>query len=204
MHILIADDDVTCRTMLNDVLKKRGYDILEAADGLEAVQLLQGEDAPELAIIDWIMPEIDGLEVVRRIRTREAGLSPYIIMLTTRGEKNDVIAGLESGADDYLAKPVNIGELLARLSVGKRIVDMQKRLAVQVEELRVALDHIETLRGILPICSFCNNIRNDEGGWERIEAYIGRHSQAEFSHTICPECLERHYPEYDAEGSNDI
>ncbi len=203
MRVLIADDDLTCRVMLNDVLKKQGYEIAEAVDGLEALEIIQRSDAPELVIIDWIMPEMDGIEVVRRIRARKEGMSPYIIMLTTRGEKNDVIAGLESGADDYLAKPVNIGELLARLSVGKRIVDMQKRLAVQVEELRVALDHIETLRGILPICSFCNNIRNDEGGWERIETYISRYSRAEFSHTICPQCLERHYPEYEAEGSSD-
>ena len=204
MRILIADDDMTCRTMLNDVLEKRGYDILEAANGLEAVQLLQGADAPELAIIDWIMPEIDGIEVVQRIRAMETGLSPYIIILTTRGEKHDVIAGLESGADDYLAKPFNVGELLARLSVGKRVVDMQKRLTIQVEELRVAMDHIETLRGILPICSFCNNIRNGEGGWERIDSYIQKHSRAEFSHTVCPECLERHYPEYDAGGSEKV
>ena len=204
MRILIADDDLTCRVMLNDVLKKRGYDVLEATDGLEALHLLQGADAPEMAIVDWIMPGIDGLEVVRRIRNLESAFSPYIIMLTNRGEKNDIIAGLASGSDDYLSKPFDIGELLARLSVGKRVIDMQRRLAVQVDELRVALDHIETLRGILPICSFCNNIRGDEGGWERIDSYISRHTRAEFSHTICPECMERHYPEYDAEGSNNI
>jgi DNA-binding response OmpR family regulator len=203
MRILIADDDLTCRILLKEVMEKRGYETLEAADGLETLKQIQKPDAPELAIIDWMMPEIDGLEVVRRIRIQESGLSPYIIMLTTRGDKHDVIAGLESGADDYLIKPFNIGELLARLSVGKRIIDMQKRLAVQVEELRVAMDHIETLRGILPICSFCNNIRNEEGGWERVDTYISRHSRAEFSHTVCPECMARHYPEYDAEGSND-
>jgi len=204
MRILIADDDLTYRVLLNDVLKKCGYDVLESTDGLEAFEVLKRSDAPELAIIDWMMPRMEGLEVIRRIRAFDTEFSPYIILLTSRGEKLDIITGLEAGADDYLAKPFNVGELQARLSVGKRIVNMQKRLAVQVEELRMAMNHIETLRGILPICSFCNNIRNDDGSWERVDDYISLHSRAEFSHTVCPECMERHYPECEIEDSSDV
>jgi DNA-binding response OmpR family regulator len=203
MRILIADDDLTCRRLLKAVLINNEYEVTEATDGLEALEAFQGGDAPELAIFDWMMPGIEGIEVVRRIRALKNDVSPYIIMLTTKGDKLDIIAGLEAGADDYLLKPFHIGELQTRLSVGKRIIDMQKRLALQVEELRAAMDHIETLRGILPICSFCNNIRNDKGGWSRVEEYVSRHSRAEFSHTVCPECMKRHYPEYEDEDSEE-
>jgi DNA-binding response OmpR family regulator len=197
MKILIAEDDVTSRNMLASVMGKSGFVVQEVANGKEALAALGAEDAPRLAIIDWMMPEMDGLEVVRRVRARQRKQPPYIIMLTTRGEKDDIVKGLEAGADDYLQKPFDIGELRARIGVGRRMLELQERLAAQVEELRQAMDHIDTLRGILPICSFCNKIRNDEGYWDRVEAYITRHSLAEFSHGICPECMKKHYPDYE-------
>ncbi|PKN04037.1 MAG: response regulator [Deltaproteobacteria bacterium HGW-Deltaproteobacteria-9] len=214
MRILIAEDDFTSRTMLAAVLKKGGDDVVETANGLEAWNEIQKPDAPRLAIFDWMMPEMDGLEIVRRIRALESDqtTSPdspatadrhYLIMLTTRDDKSDIIAGLNTGADDYLAKPFDPGELRARVEAGRRMLNMQKQLAEQIRELKQALDHIKTLQGILPICSFCKKIRDDGGYWNQVEAYISRHSDAMFSHSICPECMKKHYSEFVKDSDSD-
>ncbi|MBU0966987.1 MAG: response regulator transcription factor [Proteobacteria bacterium] len=195
MRILIAEDDLTSRFMLSAVLKKDGHEVVETTNGPQALDTLLKSDAPRLAILDWMMPGMDGLEVVRRIRAMPSLLPPYIIILTTRGGKADVIAGLDAGADDYLAKPFDPGELRARIEVGRRMIRMQERLTAQMQELREAVDHIKTLQGIIPICSFCKKIRDDEGYWDQVEAYFSRHSEARFSHGICPECLQKNYPE---------
>ena len=117
-------------------------------------------------------------------------------MLTTKDNKDDIVAGLDAGADDYLAKPFHPAELRARVQVGKRLVETQDELTTQITWLRKALDHIKTLQGILPICMHCKKIRNDSGYWEQVEAYITNHSEALFSHCICPDCLTLHYAEY--------
>ena len=137
MRILIAEDDFTSRTMLAAVLRKVGYEIVEANNGAEAWLALQQSDAPQMAIIDWMMPEMDGLELVRRVRGLPTDQPPYLIMLTSKGEKADIIAGLDAGANDYLGKPFDAGELRARVNVGFRMVEMQAALI----ESREALAH---------------------------------------------------------------
>ncbi len=196
MRILIAEDDQTSRTMLSAVLTKHGHEAVVTVNGLEAWEALQKPDAPRLAILDWMMPEMDGLEVVLRVRTQLKGPQPYLIMLTTKDNKDDIVAGLDAGADDYLAKPFHPAELRARVQVGKRLVETQDELTTQITWLRKALDHIKTLQGILPICMHCKKIRNDSGYWEQVEAYITNHSEALFSHCICPDCLQLHYAEF--------
>jgi phosphoserine phosphatase RsbU/P len=195
MRILIADDDFTSRAILTGMLKKYVHEIVAAENGAEAWQALQQPDAPALVILDWIMPDMDGPEVVRRVRALPTTRPPYIIMLTAKGEKADVIAGLEAGANDYLAKPFDPGELRARIEVGRRMVEMQETLAAKIEELRRAFDQIKTLRGIVPICANCKKIRDDQGYWNQVEVYVRDHSEAEFSHSICPECMKILYPE---------
>jgi DNA-binding response OmpR family regulator len=190
MRILIAEDDLTSRTILAGVLKKKGYEVTVTVNGAEAWQALQQPGAPALVILDWMMPEMNGPEVVRRVRALQSDRPPYIIMLTTKGEKADIVAGLEAGANDYLAKPFDSGELHARIEVGRRMVEMQDSLTNKIEELRQALDQIKTLRGIIPICMYCKKIRNDENSWQQLEAYIAEHSEADFSHGLCPECGE--------------
>jgi len=204
MRILIAEDDLTSRNILAALLKKKGHEVMETTNGTDAWTVMQKPDAPRMAILDWMMPEMDGLEVVRRIRELQTEQPPYLIMLTAKGEKSDIVVGLDAGADDYLVKPFDAGELKARIEVGRRIVDLQMRLAEQVKALQQALKHIKTLQGIIPICSFCKKIRNDKGYWDQVEAYVGKHSQAEFSHSICPECMAIHYPEYADEIENDM
>jgi len=195
MRVLIAEDDLTSRMMLLAVLKKYGYETVATVNGQEALEALQKKGAPRLAVLDWMMPEMDGLEVVRRIRAQLGSPQPYLIMLTTKDAKEDIVAGLEAGADDYLTKPFHAAELRARVEVGRRLVEAQDLLAVEVNELRQALEDIKILQGILPICMHCKKIRNDKGYWEQVEAYVSRHSEALFSHSICPECMKQRYPE---------
>jgi phosphoserine phosphatase RsbU/P len=111
------------------------------------------------------------------------------------------VAGLEAGADDYLVKPVNLSELRARLHVGVRVVTLQERLANKVTELQATLDKVRQLRGLLPICSYCKRIRNEQNCWERVEVYVTEHTDAKFTHGICPTCLEAAKAEFAREDS---
>ncbi len=196
MRILTAEDDLTSRTLLSAVLKKAGHEVIETVDGEEALAILLGLDPPRLAILDWMMPRLDGLGVVKNVRAMLNESPPYLIMLTTKGEKNDIIAGLGAGADDYISKPFDPGELWARIEVGRRMLEMQDQLRANVTELRQALDQIKTLRGIVPICANCKRIRDDQGYWNQVEAYIREHTEAQFSHGICPDCIKILYPDY--------
>jgi response regulator RpfG family c-di-GMP phosphodiesterase len=118
--------------------------------------------------------------------------------LTSKDTTSDLVAGLEAGADDYIAKPFDDEELRVRLKVGRRVVELQSSLSARITELQHALAHIKTLQGILPVCSHCRRIRTDAESWERIEQYIVTHSDARLSHTLCPDCIEKHYPDYAA------
>lgn len=196
MRILIAEDDITSRVLLKHMLAEWGYEVVVTKDGCEAWEALQAEDAPRLAILDWMMPGLDGVEVCRKVRQLNVSNPTYIIFLTSRSSKKDIVAGLEAGADDYIGKPYETDELRVRVKVGERITALQSALAEQVHSLRKALAHVKTLQGILPICMHCHKIRNDQQSWERLEKYIAKHSDAEFSHGLCPECLEKHYPDF--------
>ena len=197
MRILIAEDDFTSRIMLTAVLKKCGHEVEETTNGLEALSELQKPDAPKLAILDWMMPDMDGLEVVRRIRAIQSPQPPYLIMLTTKGDKADIIMGLDAGADDYLSKPFDFGELRARVEAGSRMIELQAALADKIDELHLALDQIKTLRGIVPICMSCKKIRDDKGFWNQVEIYVRDHTEAQFSHGLCPDCAKTMYPDVD-------
>jgi len=136
MKILVAEDDLVTRRMLEAYLGKWGYEVLKASDGQQAWQVLQHEHAPRLAILDWMMPGMDGTSVCREVRKLNLQPYTYLILLTTRGFKQDVIEGLESGADEYLTKPFDPFELKARLRSGVRIVELQDRLIQAQEALR--------------------------------------------------------------------
>ena len=148
MRILIAEDDFTSRGMLAAVLKKAGHEPVETVNGLEAWEALQKPDAPRLVILDWMMPEMDGLEVLRRVRALPGDRPPYILMLTSKTDKAEIIAGLDAGANDYLPKPFDVGELRARVEVGRRMVEMQDALAESREALANQAAH-DPLTGML-------------------------------------------------------
>ena len=191
MKVLIADDEAVCRCILESTLAEGGFELTIATDGLEAWRAFQNPNPPALAILDWMMPGMDGVELCRKIRQNQQTLPPYLIVLTARTDKEDVVSGLTAGADDYITKPFSRAELRARLEVGVRIVGLQTSLAARVAELEEALVRVKQLQGLLPICSYCKKIRNDRNGWQQLENYIGERSEAQFSHTICPDCFER-------------
>ncbi len=196
MKVLVAEDDLTSRMMLEGILGNWGYDVTSVEDGSRAWEILQKKDCPKVAILDWVMPGMDGLEVCKKVKAVESLTPVYIIILTGRDTKKDIVKGFDQGADDYLTKPFDENELQARLKVAFRMVDIQATLSAKLEELEDALEHVKVLQGVLPICMHCHNIRNDEQAWDKLEDYLRRHSNAEFSHSICPDCAKKYYSDY--------
>lgn len=190
MKILIADDDPVSRQVLVRALAQWGYELTVCCDGEDAWTALQVEEPPPLAILDWMMPGLDGVDICRRVREQQRPDPIYLIMLTARNEKQDLVAALRAGADDYITKPFDYDELRVRVQVGVRIVKLQQALAERVKELEHALSQVKLLQGLLPICSYCKKIRDDQNYWRQVEDYITSHSEAQFSHSICPECYE--------------
>jgi phosphoserine phosphatase RsbU/P len=189
-RVLVADDDPTHCLLLKNVLSKLGLEVEEHSNGESAWAAMQRPDAPHLLIVDWVMPGIDGLELVRRVRTTESLASTYIIMLTGREGRDDLVAGLQAGADDYLSKPAHRDELRARVRNAVRIIELQLSLAGQVRALENALTQVKQLQGLLPICAYCKKVRGDDNYWQQVEAYFATHSDVRFSHGICPSCYE--------------
>jgi phosphoserine phosphatase RsbU/P len=192
MKILVAEDDPTARKMLEFILAKENYEVISVADGLVAWERLRGPNAPKIAVLDWMMPGMNGVELCRKLRQDSTFDSLYIILLTMKNTREDVVLGLGSGANDYIRKPFNRQELIARIQVGERFVDLQETLENKMNELKDALSKIKTLRGLLPICSYCRKIRNDQEYWQGLESYISDTTGADFSHGICPECFSKH------------
>ena len=147
MRILIAEDDATSRILLTRVLTNWGYEVTATKDGTEAWEALQAEDAPRLAIQDWMMPGMDGVDVCRLVRARETLQPPYIILLTALGDKDSVVTGLEAGANDYVGKPFDAAELHARLEVGRRLVELNDEL-IETQHALEILARTDSLTGI--------------------------------------------------------
>jgi CheY-like chemotaxis protein len=189
MRVLIAEDDPVSRRVLETFLRRWGYEVESFHDGASTWERLQDPEAPSLVILDWMMPGMGGVEICRRVR--ELGRLTYLILLTSRTGSEDIVEGLEAGADDYVTKPFNREELRARVQGGARVVELQRSLAERVAELEQALARVKQLQGLLPICSYCKKIRDDGNYWRQVEAYITEHSEAVFSHGICPECFEK-------------
>ena len=186
-RILIAEDDPVSRRVLETFLKRWGYEVVVATDGGRAWEILQQGDAPHVMILDWMMPGLGGIELCQRVRQRADPFPAYVILLTSRTDPDDIIGGRDAGADDYVTKPFNREELRARVKGGFRVVELQLKLADRFLELESALDKVKLLQGLLPICSYCKKIRDDQNYWEQVEQYIGKHSEAQFSHGICPD-----------------
>jgi len=188
MKILIAEDDPTSQLMLKSFLEKWGYEVIATDNGVQAWEALQKEDAPSLAVLDWMMPEMDGVEVCRRVRQDPARRHLYLIMLTALDTTDDLVKALEIGADDYVSKPPNHRILRARIEVGARVVQLQAELTQRVHDLEASLTREKRLQGLLPICSYCKKIRGDENYWQQVEEYIEQFADVSFSHSICPTC----------------
>ncbi len=179
--ILIVDDTPANLQVLGQILKGNGYAVIAALSGKDALSALQKRSDIDLILLDVMMPEMDGFETCRTIKERiESKLLP-VIFLTAKTETADIVEGFQSGGVDYITKPFNSEELLARV-----------RTHV---ELKKAREELSALRGIIPICSSCHSIREDGGYWEQVDVYMARHSDVAFSHSICPTCMEKLYPD---------
>jgi phosphoserine phosphatase RsbU/P len=199
MHVLVAEDDRVTRELFARTIARMGCEATLVDDGGAAWEYLRLTEAPTLAILDWMMPQMDGPDVCRRVRAELPLANMYLLIVTARETRGDVIAGLTAGADDYIVKPFDPGELQARIAVGMRVLSLQEKLAHRVSELQTALANVKQLRGLLPICSYCKRIRGDDQYWQQVEGYISEHSDAQFSHGICPACFETLAAELDDE-----
>ncbi len=177
--------------MVETFLARWGYEVAAVADGEKAWEILLEPEAPNLIILDWMMPGVGGVELCRRVREGGHPSPAYIILLTARTSRDDIVSGLEAGADDYVTKPFHNEELRARVRGGARVVELQISLAQRVRELEESAGRVRLLQGLLPICSYCKKIRNDQNYWQQVEAYISEHSEAIFTHGICPDCFEK-------------
>src|SRR5213080_2562524 len=177
VSLLVVDDDPVARAQLSALLRAAGYEVRLAEHGREAWDTLQVARIP-VVICDWYMPEMDGPELCRRIRARRDQPYVYFILITSRGGREQYLAGMRAGADDFLTKPVDADQLGARLTVAERILGLRREL--------------QQLEGLLPICAYCKRIRDDQENWSSLEGYIEQRSEAQFSHGICPECYAKH------------
>ena len=191
MRALIADDDPVTAALVAGSVRRWNLEPIVAYDGKAAWEKLCEPDPPLLAILDWMMPEIDGLELCRRLRSRESKTHTYVILLTGRDSSPDRVTGLEAGADDYLVKPFDIHELRARVNIGVRTVSLQQQLSSKIAALEETIANVKQLKGLLPICSYCKKIRSDQDYWQQLEGYISDHSDAQFSHGVCPGCYDK-------------
>ena len=197
MRVLVADDDNVSRALVTRTLDEWKFDVAAYEDGQTAWTRLR-EDKPAIAILGWTMPALTGPELCRRIRLDPEIAHLYVVLLSSKGSRRHAVAALDAGADDYLAKPCDPDELRARMNVARRVVGLQRTLSDQVFELQTALSTVRQLKGLLPICSYCKRIRSDEDYWEQMESYIAHHSDAQFSHGICPGCMEKAMQEIQA------
>ena len=176
MKILIAEDDAVAAKVLHLTLQNLGHEIVVATDGAEAWEMFD-RDPFRVVVSDWMMPGLDGLELCKRIRNRAQTAYPYFILLTAAYTgPDDYMQAMASGVDDFLTKPFDRGIVRARLHVAERIL----RYTTEIRQLK----------DIIPICSYCHKVRNDDDYWERVESYIRERTGSRFSHGVCPECFE--------------
>ncbi|MBT3354982.1 MAG: response regulator [Candidatus Scalindua sp.] len=202
MDVLIVDDEPDIIKILRKYLENHGLGVLTAQNGREALEILHKSDV-RLVITDRIMPEMDGIALCRSIRASDISGYVYIIILTISGSKEDIVNGINAGADDYVTKPFNLEELKVRVDSGLRVLALEQSLhekikeeEILVGELKAALDQVQKLSGMLPICATCKKIRDDKGYWNKIETYICEHSEAKFTHGMCPDCAKEYRSEY--------
>jgi PleD family two-component response regulator len=193
--ILIVDDKPENLTVLRQILTEHGFRVRPAISGEIALKTVQA-DLPDLILLDIVMPNMDGYEVCRKLKADEQTRQVPIIFISALDELADKVKAFSAGGVDYITKPFQIEEVLARVNTHINLHSLQRRLEKKNIELQKALDEVKQLRGFLPICASCKNIRDDQGYWESIEIYISNHSEAQFTHSICPDCATKLYPDF--------
>ncbi len=181
--ILVVDDEALVRQVLTQHLGPAGYSLECAKNGPQALELLESGTI-DLVLLDIMMPKMSGFEVCRAVRETKSRDELPIIFLSAKDRQEDRVASFDEGGNDYLTKPIGKRELLARVNVHLELQAVHRSQSEEIHELR----------GILPICSYCKKIREDSGYWSQLEVYISHHSEAKFSHGICPHCMDENFP----------
>lgn len=176
MKILIAEDDPIGQQIARATIEQLGHEVTVTNDGEEAWNVLLKQPV-HVIVSDWMMPRFDGLELCTKVRARPGTGYVYFILITARSGRADYRKAMETGVDDFLAKPLLGDELLIRLRVAERIIKF--------------MGQVRELKRLLPICSYCKRIRDDKDYWHGIETYIHAQTGADFSHGICPDCREK-------------
>lgn len=190
MKILVVDDNTENIDVMLTFLEMEGYEISIATSGSMALKVAQHNE-PDLILLDVMMPDMDGFETCRKLREIANLVDIPIIFVTAKKEIDDIVQGFRCGGVDYISKPFRQEEVLSRVRTHlhlRQLLLTQKEL---VQELNDALDEVKTLKEILPICSYCKKIRDDEGKWRQLESYISMHTDSNFSHSICNDCMEK-------------
>ena len=196
--VLVADDDSDLLYLTSTVLKRAGFDVLETKTG-QACLNAAGSYHPDLVLLDVMLPDMSGIEVCKQIKSDPTLAGTFVVLLSgVRISSEWQADGLNTGADGYIIKPVSNKELLARVQAVERIKraedalrEKEKEQQKLITELQAALAEIKTLKGFIPICAACKKIRDDEGYWNQLETYISKHTDAKFSHGLCPECADK-------------
>ncbi len=209
IRILVVDDDKDLRAAMVRLLKGAGYEVNEVDNGISGLEQAR-EWKPDLLLLDVDMPGMNGLEVCTRIKSDPTLDRLFVVMVSASCITSDQQSlGLETGADGYIARPIANRELIARVQAYIRLQQSESALRQSQEQLKQALEEkdrlisdlqdalsqVKTLRGLIPICAGCKKIRDDKGFWSQVETYIAKHSDAKFSHGLCPDCVAKYYPE---------
>lgn len=211
LTILVVDDLPTNLNLLRIVLEPEGYRILGATSGAAALQIMN-RTLPDLILLDVMMPDMDGFETCRQIKQNDLFQPVPVVFITARHDADALVAGFKAGGIDFLTKPFSREEVLTRVRVhidnsrlqrsllerNRELETLNGELVRRQQQLEDALARIKTLKGLIPICSYCKKIRNDRGFWQQVELYVSQHSEADFSHSICPECIKIHFPEIES------
>jgi PleD family two-component response regulator len=194
-NILVVDDTPANLHLLVGILRNAGYKVRPANNGQRAL-LVAEKEHPDLILLDIVMPEMDGYEVCEQLKADERTYDTPVIFISALDETFDKVKAFSTGAVDYITKPFHAEEVLARVTAHITIRNQQKLLEAHNAELQEALAKVKLLSGLLPICANCKKIRDDEGYWQDVAVYVRDHSEADFSHGICPGCLKELYPDF--------
>ncbi|HET9267429.1 MAG TPA: response regulator transcription factor [Vicinamibacterales bacterium] len=188
-RVLCVDDDPATQVVLSGIIEDAGWQSELALNATVARQTLEANPDIQVVLLDWMLPDGSGVDLCRELKA-VAGASLYVILVTVRGEPEDVETGLDAGADDYLVKPVSPVEVRARVRSGFRAAEAQRQLAERLAQLEQALKRVSNLESLLPLCMYCRRINSSEM-WQSVEDYLWEHVDVKVSHGCCPDCLSK-------------
>lgn len=200
IKILIVDDDPDVLFATTRIMKAEGYQVLNASSGDECKAMAE-EYHPDLILLDVVLLDMDGSELCNELKSNPILKDVFIILMSgMKTSSSDQAGGLDSGADGYITRPISNRELKARVNAMVRILNVERERDRLICELQEALSQVKQLSGLLPICSHCKKVRDDMGYWNQIDVYIEEHSNVDISHSVCPECAVKYYPDMDLYG----